>query len=46
MWFLKTLGYLLGSIVLLVAVVLIGARFADGPLEIIAGGEFSSGSSI
>ena len=40
---LKTLGYLVGLIVLVVAGTLIGARFADGPLEIIAGGPFTSG---
>lgn len=45
MLFLKALGYLFGGIALLVAMVLIGARFADGPLEIIAGGEFSSGTA-
>ncbi len=40
---LKILGALAGAVLLLVVVVLIGARFADGPLEIIAGGPFSSG---
>lgn len=30
---------------LIVVVTLIGARFADGPLEIIAGGPFSSGTA-
>jgi len=41
---LKGLGYLLGVIVLLVAGTLVGARFADGPLEIIAGGPFTTGT--
>jgi len=41
---LKLIGYLVGIIVLVTAVTLIGARFADGPLEIIAGGAFSSGT--
>ena len=40
---LKILGGLVALVVLLVVVVLVGARFADGPLEIIAGGPFSSG---
>lgn len=40
---LKLLGYIVGIVVLVVAGTLIGARFADGPLEIIAGGEFTSG---
>ena len=37
---------LLGSLVLLIAVVLIGARFADGPIAIIAGGPFTSGELV
>ena len=39
----KLLGYLVGIVVLVVAGTLIGARFADGPLEVVAGGEFTSG---
>ena len=34
------------GIVLLVAVLLIGARFADGPVAIIAGGAFTSGERV
>ncbi len=37
---------LLGSLVLLVVVVVIGARFADGPIAIIAGGPFTSGELV
>jgi hypothetical protein len=37
---------LLGSLVLLSVIVLIGARFADGPIAIIAGGPFTSGELI
>lgn len=33
---------LLGSLVLLIVLALIGARFADGPVAIIAGGPFTS----
>jgi hypothetical protein len=40
---LKVLGGLIGLLLLAALVVFIGARFADGPLEIIAGGPFSSG---
>jgi hypothetical protein len=40
---LKFLGYAVGVLVVIVAGTLIGARFADGPLEIIAGGPFTSG---
>jgi hypothetical protein len=39
-------GALLGSLVLLVVAVLIGARFADGPVAIIAGGPFTSGELV
>ncbi|NRA00661.1 MAG: hypothetical protein HRU01_29595 [Myxococcales bacterium] len=34
------------SLIVLLGVVFIGARFADGPLEIIAGGPFSSGELV
>ena len=37
---------LLGSLVLLIVVVLIGARFADGPIAILAGGPFTSGELV
>ncbi len=40
---LRLLGGLVLIVVLIVAGVLIGARFADGPLEIIAGGAFTTG---
>ncbi|MEM7413807.1 MAG: hypothetical protein AAF430_26500 [Myxococcota bacterium] len=40
---LKILGGLVGVVVLGVVALFIGARFADGPLEIIAGGPFTSG---
>lgn len=45
MWLLKLLGGLVALVVLAAAVVLIGARFADGPLEIIAGGPFTTGET-
>ncbi len=35
-----------GSLILLVALGLFAARFADGPVEIIAGGPFSSGELV
>ena len=37
---------LLGSLVLLIVVALIGARFADGPIAVFAGGPFSSGELV
>ncbi len=37
---------LLGSLVLLILVPLIGARFADGPIAIFAGGPFTSGELV
>jgi len=43
---LKILGSILGLVVLVVAGTLIGARFADGPLEIIAGGPFKTGEKV
>lgn len=43
MGFLKILIGLVGAALLVVAALLIGARFADGPLEMIAGGPFTSG---
>jgi hypothetical protein len=41
----KFLGAIVLVIVIAVTVVLIGARFADGPLGLIAGGAFSSGEA-
>ena len=40
---LKVLGAIFGILILLIAGVLIAARFSDGPWELIAGGPFSSG---
>jgi len=40
---LRILGAVIGIVILLIAGVLVAARFSDGPLEIIAGGPFSSG---
>ena len=40
---LKILGYSIGLIVAVVVLTLFAARFADGPLELIAGGPFTSG---
>ena len=40
---LKSFGILIGVLVLAVATLLIGARFADGPIAIVAGGPFTSG---
>ena len=40
---LKIVGSLAGLIVIVVAVTLIAARFSDGPMEIVAGGAFTSG---
>ena len=37
---------LFGSLVLLIGIALIGARFADGPIAIIAGGPFTSGELV
>ena len=37
---------LLGSLVLLIGVTLVGARFADGPIAIFAGGPFTSGQLV
>ncbi len=37
---------LLGSLVLLIVLALIGARFADGPVAIIPGGPFTSGELV
>ena len=39
----KFIGYVVGVLVVVIAVTLIVARFSDGPLEIVAGGPFTSG---
>ena len=44
--FLRVLAALLGALALLVVVLLIGARFADGPVAIIAGGPFTTGELV
>ena len=41
-----TLLKIVAALAALVAVFLIGARFSDGPLEIIAGGPFTSGELV
>jgi len=43
---LKFIGYLIVFIAVAVAALLIGARFADGPLEIVAGGPFTTGEHV
>ncbi|MBW2390106.1 MAG: hypothetical protein JRG89_16985, partial [Deltaproteobacteria bacterium] len=44
--FLRLLGGLLILLLLGVGGLLIGARFSDGPIEIIAGGPFTSGELV
>jgi hypothetical protein len=44
--FLKLIGYLVALIVLVIGGTLIAARFSDGPMEIIAGGPFTSGTPV
>jgi len=43
---LKILAGILAVFIAIAALVMIGARFADGPLEIIAGGPFTSGELV
>ncbi len=43
---LRFVGGLLAVLVLAIVVLLVGARFADGPLAIIAGGPFTSGDLV
>ena len=43
---LRIVGGLLASLILLIVLTLIGARFADGPVAIIAGGPFTSGELV
>ncbi len=44
--FLRVVLGILCALVLLIGAVVIGARFADGPLPMIAGGPFSSGERV
>ncbi len=46
MRFLKWVGRIVGALVLLVAGLVIGARFADGPLAIIPGGPLEAGELV
>jgi len=43
---LRIAGLALAALLLVVAVVLLGARFADGPLALVAGGPFTRGERI
>ncbi len=43
---LRWFGYTLLSVALLIALLLFGTRFADGPIEILAGGPFTSGEIV
>ncbi|MBC8188432.1 MAG: hypothetical protein H8E78_09555 [Proteobacteria bacterium] len=43
---LKIVGGLLAALLLVIAGLLVGARFADGPLAIMAGGPFTSGELV
>ena len=43
--FLKIVLGALGVVVFAVVVLLVGARFADGPVAIVAGGPFTSGDA-
>ena len=42
----KTLGILVGIVIVGVITLLVVARFSDGPLEIVAGGPFTSGTVV
>ena len=44
--FLRVIGGLLVLLVVAIGGVLVGARFADGPIEIIAGGPFKTGQLV
>ncbi len=44
--FLRVVGGMVALLVLLVAGVLVGTRFADGPLAIVAGGPFRTGELV
>jgi hypothetical protein len=43
---LRIAGGLIGSLALLFTITLVGARFADGPIAIFAGGPFTSGELV
>jgi hypothetical protein len=43
---LRVLGGLLALLILAVGALLVGARFADGPVAIVAGGPFTSGERV
>ncbi len=43
---LRWIGYGLLAVVAALALLLFGARFSDGPIEIIAGGPFTSGETV
>jgi hypothetical protein len=43
---LRWMGYGLVGLVALLGILLVGARFADGPIEMVAGGPFSSGELV
>lgn len=45
-WVLRVVGGLLAFLLLVIGGLLVGARFADGPIAIIAGGPFTSGELI
>ena len=42
----KLAGYLIGILVIVVGATMIVARFSDGPMELIAGGPFTSGEPV
>lgn len=42
----KLAGYLIGLLVIVVGATMIVARFSDGPMELIAGGPFTSGEPV
>ena len=42
----KFIGWAVATVVILIVLALIGARFTDGPTEILAGGPFTSGSLV
>ncbi len=43
---LRVVGVLLGVLILAIAALVLGARFADGPVAIVAGGPFTSGELV
>jgi hypothetical protein len=44
--FLRVLGGLFAGLLVLIGALLVGARFADGPIAIVAGGPFESGELV